>query len=35
MIIPLTKLDGVYQETEELIRIIAKSIATSKKNHNL
>lgn len=32
MIKPLSKLDGVYKETEELIAIIAKSIITAKKN---
>ncbi len=35
MIKPVTKLDGVYDETEELIKIIAKSIVTSKRNSNL
>lgn len=35
MIKPVTKLDEVYKETEELIAIIAKSIATAKKNNNL
>lgn len=35
MIKPVTKLDDVYKETEELIAIIAKSIATAKKNNNL
>jgi len=35
MIKPVSKLDGIYKETEELIAIIAKSIATSKKNNNL
>lgn len=35
MIKPVTKLDEVYKETEELIAIIAKSITTAKKNNNL
>ena len=30
-ILPITKLEKLYQETEELIAIVAKSIATSKK----
>jgi len=35
MIKPKDKLDEVYKETEELIAIIAKSIATAKSNkHN-
>jgi four helix bundle protein len=29
---PVTKLDGIYKETEELVAIIAKSIVTAKKN---
>lgn len=29
---PITKLEGIYQETEELIAIIAKSIITAKQN---
>jgi four helix bundle protein len=29
---PITKLEGIYTETEELIAIIAKSIVTAKKN---
>ena len=33
MIKPLSKLEGVYRETEELIAIIAKSITTTKKNN--
>jgi hypothetical protein len=33
MIKPI-KLEDVYKETEELIAIIAKSIATAKKNNN-
>jgi four helix bundle protein len=33
MIKPVTKLDPIYKETEELIAIIARSIATSKKNN--
>jgi four helix bundle protein len=28
MIKPVSKLDGVYKETEELIAIVAKSIST-------
>ena len=32
MIKPVTKLEGVYNETEELIAIIGKSISTAKKN---
>jgi len=32
MIKPVSKLDGIYKETEELIAIIAKSISTAKKN---
>jgi four helix bundle protein len=35
MIKPVTKLDGVYKETEELIAIVAKSISTAKKNNSL
>ena len=35
MINPISKLDGIYKETEELIAIIAKSIVTSKKNNKL
>ena len=35
MIKPVSKLDPVYKETEELIAIIAKSISTAKKNNNL
>jgi hypothetical protein len=35
MIKPVTKLDGVYKETEELIAIVAKSISTAKKNSSL
>ena len=31
MIKPVTKLEGVYKETEELIAIIGKSISTAKK----
>lgn len=29
---PIKKLEGIYNETEELIAIIAKSIITAKKN---
>ena len=29
---PITKLEGIYQETEELIATIAKSIITAKQN---
>jgi len=32
MIKPVSKLDAVYKETEELVAIIAKSISTAKKN---
>ena len=32
MIKPVTKLDGVCKETEELVAIIAKSIETAKRN---
>ena len=32
MIKPVTKLDGIYKETEELVAIMAKSIETAKKN---
>ncbi|WP_462251546.1 four helix bundle protein [Ferruginibacter sp.] len=35
LIKPIKKLDGVFKETEELIAIIAKSIATCKKNNTL
>ena len=35
LIKPVLKLDGVYNETEELIAIIAKSISTAKKNSAL
>ena len=31
MIKPVTKLEGVYKETGELIAIIGKSISTAKK----
>ncbi len=34
MIKPVSKLDGIYKENEELVAIIAKSIETSKKNNN-
>ena len=32
MINPISKLDKIFKETEELITIIAKSIETAKKN---
>lgn len=32
LIKPVSKLDDIYKETEELIAIIAKSIETTKKN---
>ena len=32
MIKPVTKLDGIYKETEELVAIMAKSVETAKKN---
>jgi len=35
MIKPVTKLEGIYRETEELIAIVAKSITTAKKNNAL
>ena len=35
MIKPISKLDDIYKETEELIAIIAKSIDTSKKNKEI
>ncbi len=35
MIKPVSKLDGIYNETEELIAIIGKSISTAKKNKDL
>lgn len=31
-ILPLSKLNGIYQETEELIAIMGKSISTAEKN---
>ncbi|PJB00547.1 MAG: four helix bundle protein [Ignavibacteriales bacterium CG_4_9_14_3_um_filter_30_11] len=34
MIKPKEKLNQVFEETEELIAIVAKSIATAKKNKN-
>jgi four helix bundle protein len=34
MIKPKEKLSQVFEETEELIAIVAKSIATAKKNKN-
>jgi four helix bundle protein len=33
LIKPISRLEEVYKETEELIAIIAKSISTTKKNH--
>ena len=35
LIKPVSKLDEVYKETEELVAIIAKSISTAKKNSAL
>lgn len=35
LIKPISKLDGIYNETEELVAISAKSISTVKKNNNL
>ncbi len=35
MIKPVSKLDDIYKETEELIANVAKSISTSKKNNKL
>jgi four helix bundle protein len=35
LIKPVLKLKDVYKETEELIAIVAKSIATARKNNNL
>ena len=32
MITPITKLAPIYNETEELVAIIAKSLSTAKKN---
>jgi four helix bundle protein len=34
LIKPVTKLDGIFSETEELIAIIAKSISTAVKNRS-
>lgn len=34
LIKPVSKLDGIYNETEELVAISAKSISTVKKNNN-
>jgi len=31
---PISKLDGIYKETEELIAIIGKSISTAEKNRS-
>jgi hypothetical protein len=33
MIKPVTKLNYIYQETEELIAIVGKSISTAEKNN--
>src|SRR3954447_5129198 len=33
MIKPISKLDSIFKETEELIAIISKSIETAKKNN--
>jgi hypothetical protein len=35
MIKPVTKLDGVCKETDELIAILAKCIFTAKKNNSV
>ena len=35
LIKPISNLEDVYKETEELIAITAKSISTAKKNNNL
>ena len=35
LIKPISKLEDVYNETEELIAIIAKSITTAKRNNSL
>ena len=35
LIKPVSKLEPVYKETEELIAIIAKSISTTKRNNGL
>lgn len=35
LINPISKLDGIYKETEELIAIMAKSIETANKNKPL
>ncbi len=35
LIKPITKLDEIYKETEELVAIIAKSVETSIKNRDL
>jgi len=32
LITPVSKLGGIYKETEELIAIMAKSIETANKN---
>jgi len=34
MIKPVSKLEYIYKETEELIAIVAKSIATAQKIKN-
>lgn len=33
MIKPISKLDGIFKETEELVAIVSKSIETAKKNN--
>ena len=35
LIKPMTKLDDIYKETEELVAIIAKSIGTAIKNKDI
>jgi four helix bundle protein len=35
MIKPISKLDGIYKETEELVAKIGKSISTAKKNKEI
>ncbi len=35
MIKPISKLDDIYKETEELIAIVGKSISTTKINNKL
>lgn len=34
MIKPISKLDGIFKETEELTAIVAKSISTATNNRN-